>query len=266
MKNKPILSLILWLSALVLGSYFLISSFKNNEIKAIEESSLFLKDASFEVNKSSVDMVLEDLSPLTHVRDIYLFSSIDKGFSLADSLYRTDKIEWELLHKHFPNSHFEVSEEEWRSWTPKQKEENNIDENDVFIYEKRTALNYNSKKEEIKMLHKLWLYESYIEIWKKTLFSIGYQRIHFDRFHIADIDLRGSKLALIYSNTIHTSEQNYIKSGKSRFTNHKDTIIFYPKFDAFSTDYKGENKPYFKIKVRKGQKYNFEITKLENEK
>jgi hypothetical protein len=211
-------------------------------------------------------MYLEDLSPLHDARDIQLFSNIDKGFSLADSLYRTDKMEWELLHKHFPNSHFHISEKEWRSWTPKQKEINTIDENDVFIYEKRTALNYDSKKEEIKMLHKLWLYESYIEIWKRNLFNIGYWRIFFSKFHIGDTDLKGSKLALIYSNNSNTDEENYIKSGKNRFTNHKDTTILYPKFDAFSTDYKGENKPYFKIKVNKGQKYDFEITKLENEK
>ncbi len=266
MRNNLILSSSLWFLILVLGGYFLVSLFKTTKIKALEESNLFLKDASFQVHKSLVEQYLEDLSPLSDARDIYLFSKIDTAFFFADSLYKTDKMNWKTLHNRFPKYYSTVSEKEWLNWTPEKKKESFIEEEVIFIYEKKPVLNYQSKKESIQKLHKLWLYQSYIEIWKKTLFRIGYQEILFDKFSVADIDLKGSKLALIYSENIKTSEHLFIKSGKNRFSNQKDTTIFYPKFDAFATDYKGENKSYFKIEIKKGQKYNFEITELENEK
>ncbi len=266
MRNKPILSYSLWFLVFILGSYFLLSLFKTKEIKALEESNIFLKDASFEVHNSLVEQYVEDLSPLVDARDIYLFSKIDTAFFFADSLYKVDEVTWKALHKRFPKYHSTISEKEWLNWTPEKKKESFIDEEIIFIYEKKTALNYQSKKEKIQKLHKLWLYQSYIEIWKKTLFRIGYQEILFDKFSVAEIDLEGSKIALIYGNERNTNEQNYIKNGKNRFSNQKDTTIFYPKFDAFATDYKGENKPHFKIEIKKRQKYNFEITELENEK
>ena len=266
MKNKLISSSILWFSVLSFGSYFLVSLSKINKPKALEESTIFLKNASFEVHNFLVKQYLEDLSPLTDARDIRLFSKIDTAFFVADSLYEIDRVFWKALNRRLPNYYTSVSEKEWLNFTVQQKEMSSTDEGLIFIYEKKPILNYKSKKESIQKLHKLWLYQSYIEIWKKTLFRFGYWRVDYDKFDMSVVNSRSSKLALIYSENKNASEELFIRSNKNKFSNEKDTTILFPKFDAFSTNYKGKNEPYFEIKIKKGQKYDFEINELKDEK
>ncbi|WP_291725434.1 hypothetical protein [Bernardetia sp.] len=262
MKSKSLVT-ILWVLVFVLGSYFLFSSFSNKENLALAESSNFLKNASFKVHQSLVDKYLKDLENLG-VREESIFTGIDKGFNFADSLYQVDKISWKELEKNIPKSHFKISEKKWNSLTEKEKEMTMLDDIDAFIFKHRPVLNYVSGNEKVNQINKIWLYQSYIEIWKKRLYNISYWSIMYDKISIDVLGLRGNRIALIYKR--NTNQYNYEKARKNIFSNKSDTTIFYPRFSAFSKDYRGKNKPYFKIEVKKGQRKDFAITPLNNEK
>ncbi|AFM04900.1 hypothetical protein Fleli_2535 [Bernardetia litoralis DSM 6794] len=247
MKNKTIFSISLWVLIGILSCayFFLKERQEEKNIKLLEKSSIFLIEKSKRVFLEKLhegETLTEELG--NDPRDVSLYGSLRNNYEFSDSLFKTDNYKWVLLKKYLRDSSYQ----------------------NIISTKSTELLNYeNPNSLFLQKLHKMVLYRICNQAQIIEFSRVSYCGVSFDKLYLNLTSLLSPKIFLHYSdNPKLFSYQLYQNSQPIEnlyFDVEKDTTLhFQIRTDYYANDTLKNTKNY-KLKIKTGQRNDFEIEK-----
>ena len=237
MKNNPILSLMLWLLAAILGILYFITDTEDRELRAIIETNAITKTASSLI----LDSIEDEIEYLTFIggrnpKDIAILKNMQSNHFMLDTLIAEERLDWKELKFLIDTTYT------WIKLPP----HNVLD-----------CINCTSEKDI--QLHQNLLYKVGQSFLRQERSKIGEFQIHLLKFELQNLDSVIHISNVFYG--IHpqiaiSPNLNQLKSYSNSFIlKENDTVVFKVLTEFYSKERETETKYYQVIaKDKKGTK------------